>query len=612
MSNSFSSATLAAAITLAMASSYQLSYAEEQAVVLDPLVVTASKSLQKQSEVPARVTVISQAEITKNPILNLSDLLKTDASIYVKQSGGIGQITEISLRGSNPSHVLVLKNGARLNNQNNLSPLYAQFIDSSDVSQIEVLKGPASVQYGSDAIAGVVNLIANPPAKTALQVTGVYGENNTYKTQILSSFVDDSGFYAQLGGQRLESDGTTILDTQDKSEKAAFDQKGYSAKVGYAKADWLNANIEISHNEGSNLFTYDYVSSDSYRNFENQIINANLSYFIKPTLLLSARYSNSQDKQDVIDYASEYNTENNEADLNLKWDFTAHQNLLFGVNYLSAEYQSNTISQGKQEVDSIGYYLQHQYQNQGFSTQTGVRIEDNERFGSHTVGQVAARYQLFPATSVYANIGTAFRAPSLNELYSQWGGNANLKPEESRSYEVGIDQKIGQHLAASFSAYHTEVKHLISYTAGAYSNIDKAKMNGAELGFKWQKQALYAAAQYAYVKTENETTGLEIAYRPRHTGTLTLGYDDGEYGVSAALIARSDANAENSPNSTKVAGYSSIDLNAFWNVNANLKLFTNIQNIGDVRYKEVYNTYPTTSWYLNGGRQASVGLTVRY
>lgn len=623
MFKNFPVAPLVGAIVIACASTTTLAEQSnsQDIVKLDPIVVTASKIATKIGVVPARVTVISKDEIQKNPALNLSEIAQKDPSIYVKQSGGIGQPAELSLRGSAQTHTLVLKDGARLNNQNNFSPLWTGFLDTTNIDQIEIVKGPASVQYGSDAIGGVINMISAIPIQSNVVITGIYGENDTYKAIVNASLVDDSGFYAQVGGQRLESDGTTVLNTQEKSQKAPYDQKGYSAKLGYHQAQQVDASVEIEHNEGTSIFTNDYIFSNSPREFENQAINAKLAYYISPALKLSTRYSNTQDQQNVPAYASYYNTENNEADANLQWNFTASQNVLFGVNYLGAEYESNTITASTQDIDSIGYYIQHQYNANGISTQLGARVEDNERFGTHTVGQGAIRYHFNPATSIYANIGSAFRAPSLNELYSQWGGNIELEPEESLSYEIGLDHKIAQSVQTGISLYRTEVDNLIDSVCiadcsgfGVYQNqnIDQVTMEGGEVYAKWQGENLYANVDYSYVKSENKETDREIAYRPQHTGTLTLGYDDGVYGLSTSLIARSKANSNKSNDDNQVPGFATIDINVFWNINPNLKLFTNVQNIGDVRYKQVYNSIPFTSWYIDGGRQANVGVTVRY
>ncbi|QNW95311.1 TonB-dependent receptor [Acinetobacter seifertii] len=612
MSKSFQPTRLVGAIAIAMGCSPVI-FAEDTTTTtqLDPIVVTASKSAEKASEVPARISVIDEKTIEQNPLLNVSDIIQRDPSIYVKQSGGLGQISEISLRGTKSVHTLVLKDGARLNSQNELGPLYPAFLDTTDVQQIEILKGPASVQYGSDAIGGVVQLISKKPEKTGAELTGIYGENNTYKTIVNANLVSDQGFYAQLGGQRLESDGTRIFESQPENEKAGYDQKGYHAKVGFFQENLIDASASISENKGTNIFSNDYITNTAQRLFENRVINTKVAYNILPDLIINAHYANVQDKQNVPAYDSYYNTENNESDLNLKWKFTPHQNILVGATYNDANYKSNTILNSDKSVNSTGYYLQHQLKNDLFDTQVGVRLEDNQRFGTHTVGQGAIRYHFLPNASVYANIGSAFRAPTLNELYSQWGGNENLTPEKSTSYEMGMNYDLTSNVSTNFSVYHTKIKDLITYNAGTNTNIAKANFTGGEAGIKWHQDDLFLSTEYAYVKTENEKDNTEIAYRPRQTLTVSTGLENAVYGISASLIARAKSYAD-SANSMRVPGYATVDLNAYWNVIPNVKLFTNIQNVGDVQYREVLNTYPSNDWYVNTGRQASVGVTFRY
>ena len=627
MSNLCQPTALVGAIAIAMGFSTSVSAQDNTNIVnasLETLVVTASRSEEKIENVPARISVIDEKTIEQNPLLNISDVIQRDPSIYIKQSGGLGQISEISLRGAKSVHTLVLKDGARLNSQNELAPLYPAFLDTTDVQQVEILKGPASVQYGSDAIGGVVQLISKKPEKTGADLTGIYGENNTYKTIANANLVTDQGFYAKIGGQRLESDGTRILESQPKNEKASYDQKGYHAKVGFYQENTIDASASISENKGTNIFTNNYISNTAQRQFENRVINAKLAYNILPDLIVNARYSNAQDKQNVPSYGSRYDTENNESDLNLKWKFTPNQNILVGATYTDANYQTNTILKGDQSVDSMGYYLQHQFKNEQFDTQFGVRLEDNERFGNHTVGQAAVRYHFLTNASVYANIGSAFRAPTLNEMYSQWGGNIDLKPEESTSYEVGADYQLNQNLLANVSLYQNEVKNLISSqciatcdgdwvtTFPVYQNlnVNKATFKGGELGLKWQQDDYFISTQYAYVKTENKETGLEIAYRPKNTVTLTTGLENSIYGINISAIARSKSNASNTANPIQVPGYATMDFNAFWNINPNVKVFTNIQNLWYNQYHQVSRS--ATDWYINGGRLASAGVTFRY
>lgn len=623
MSTLFQPTALVGAIALAMGFSTSVSAQDSSNVVnasLDTLIVTATRSEEKIGDVPARINVINQNSIERNPILNLSDEVQKDPSVFMKQFGGIGQTTEISIRGTKSNHTLVLKDGARLNSQNHFNALFPTFIDTSDLKQIEILKGPASVQYGTDAIGGVVQMITTTPTQNSGFITGIYAENKTYKTIIGSDLVQD-GFYAQIRGQRLETDGTKILDYQNKSQKASYDQKGYSAKVGYDNKDNIKANIAISQNEGTNQF-YDWATSQNKakRFFENRLINVNTEFDLQDNLTLSARLSNFIDNQYVLDSEpGHFDTENKEGDLNLRWSLTPQQSILLGSTYLKSNFESKSIKNEKQDIDSVGYYLQHQHKSEKLNTQVGIRTEDNELFGTHTVGQGAIRYQILPTTSIYANIGSAFKTPSLTELYYfvegsyPTYGNPNLKPEESISYEIGVDQRIGQNLNAFLSAYHTEIKNLISYKYSSpnstYINIDKAEINGGELGLKWKKDDLFLNTEYAYVDSKDKKTDLIVAYKPKQTLTLTTGLENSIYGISASIIARSDIYADNA-NKVKAPGYATVDLNMYWNINPNIKVFSNIENMGDVEYRTADNF--GDGWYVNGGRQASVGVTFRY
>ena len=608
MPNLFQPTALVGAIAIAMGFSATASAQDSINASLDTLVVTATRSAEKIKDVPARISVISKSEIAKNPALNLNDLVKQDAALNVVQTGGLGQTTSIFTRGTSSNHTLVLKDGAALiegiNGKNN-----TELLDLSDIGQIEILKGPASVQYGSDAIGGVIQLLTDTPEKNSAFITGLYGENNTYKALVGLDLAQD-GFFAQIRGQRLESDGTEILNTQN-NDQASYDQKGYSAKIGY-KQDNFKTNVSISENEGINHYLdYSTGTNTAKRDFKNQLINWNGLYQFTDALTLNARYSNYQDEATYIEtYSYAYDSERNEGDINLNWKFTPKQNILFGVSTQDTDVTYDYLS-GKKNLGSTGYYLQHQYNNAGIHTQAGIRLEDDDQFGQHTVGQIAGRLQIAPLTSIYANIGSAFKAPTAYQLYAGFYGNQDLKPEESISYEIGLDQQLNYGLSANASVYYTKVKNLIGSNASwQYVNIVDANMTGGELGLNWKKDQLFTSAEYAYVKTEDESTGFELVRRPRQTFTFTAGYDDGTYGVNTALVARSHAKAQASQNSVKIPGYATIDLNAFWNVNPNIKLFTNIQNIGDVKYKAVYSS--TDTWYINGGRLATAGVTFRY
>ncbi len=626
MSTHLKPAHLAGAIAIAMglsSAAFAQTVSTNKTASLDTIVVTATRTEQKISDVPARINIIEPKILEQSPIASLPQLLQTDASINMVQSGGYGQAASIFLRGTNSNHTLLLRDGVRLNS-NTSGAASLPFIDTTDIKQIEVLKGPASVLYGADAIGGVVQLISKTPEKTSAFVTGEIGENKTYKS-VIGADLAENGFYAQLRGQRLETDGTPVTDAKN-SKKASFDQKGYSAKIGVEQENYA-ASVDYSENEGYS--DYDNYGNLVSQDFKNEAINLKARANILENLAVHARLSQYKDdlnQNNSPDYV--YST-TQEAELYTKWQFTPAQNILLGSTY--KDIKGNVFSKGQgyewegvfypgvdvlydEKVNSTGYFIQHQYQGNGLDTQVGIRLEDNDKFGTHTVGQGAIRYQILPLTSVYANIGSAFRAPTTNDLYATpWGANPNLKPEESFSYEIGVDQKLNHNINLGLSIYRNQVDNLISSKAGKLENIKKATFTGGEASFKWQQNELFLSTTYAYVQAKDDETKRDLTRRPRQSLTLTTGWDDGEYGVSASVVAKSDskdfADTTNAPQ-TITPGYVSTNVNIYWQPTPMIKIFTNLENIGDVNYKTAYNGGGV--YYVNGGRLASAGVTFRY
>lgn len=620
MSTLFQPTALVGAIALAMGFSTSVFAAEsqDQRVVnaaLDTLVVTATRSEEKIGNVPARISIIEPHILEQSPIAELPHLLMSDASIDMLQYGGYGQTASIYMRGTNDTHTLVLRDGVRLNTGSAGSASLA-FIDTTDIKQIEVLKGPASVLYGTDAIGGVVQLVSKTPEKTGAFVTGEIGEHNTYKS-VIGADLAENGIYAQIRGQRLESDGTQVTDFKDAQVNAgAYDQKGFSAKFGVEKQQYA-ASVDYSENQGNSTYVDGIYDNDwnviglenISQDFKNEIINLKGRINLSDNFALHARLSQFKDELEQNDsHDAIYNT-TKEAELYSKWQFSSTQNLLAGIatkNIKSDVFSVSSfgIVDYDKTVESTGYFVQHQYQSEKLHTQLGVRVEDHETFGTHTVGQAAARYQILPATSIYTNIGTAFRAPTNNDLYAlSWGGNPELKPEESVSYEIGLDQQLTDHLTMGLSAYRNEVDDLITYEGRLY-NVKKATFTGGEFNLDWAKDELFTNLSYAYVQPKDKETDQDLPRRLRQSLTLTSGLQNEVYGISASLSAKSR------PKNSTISGYATVDVNAFWNVNPNVKLFTNIQNIGDGEYKTT--SYGSGYYYVNGGRLASAGVTFRY
>lgn len=609
MSISFQPTRLVGAIAIAMGFSSTTVFADDStdATQLDPIVVTASKSEEKASEVPARITIIQPQILEQSPIASLPDLLMTEAAINMVQSGGYGQSASIFLRGAESDQTLILRDGVRLNS-NSSGAAALPFIDTTDIKQIEILKGPASVLYGTDAIGGVVQLVTRVPTKSSVFTTNEVGENKTYKS-LVGADIAENGFYAQIRGQRLETDGTPVKETVD-APNASFDQKGFSTKFGVEKENFA-ASIDYSKNKGNSA--YDNSGNLTNQDFQNEVINLKGKFNFTDQIELNTRLSQFKDdtEQKDANYLGTYDfvhSKTQEAEIYNKWNFTNNQNLMIGITHRKNE--GDVVSFGspyKEDVNSTGYFIQHQYNQSGLNTQVGVRLEDNEKFGTHTVAQGAIRYQLLPLTSVYANIGSAFKAPTLNDLYG-FGGNQDLKPEESLSYEIGFDQQLAYNIRTGLSLYTTKVDNLINYGISQMENVDKAKFEGAEAYIKWQGENLYTNLGFNYVRSKDENTGEDLSRRPRQNISLTTGWQDEKYALSATVVANSKYD-NTAYDTVSVPGHLRIDMHGQYTINEHLQVFSNIQNIGDVKYRTAYSS---GSYYINGGRLASVGVTLKY
>lgn len=579
-------------------------------------VVTASRAAEAINIVPGSISVITNDQLHQSAVNELPNLLRQEAALSVVELGGYGQQTSIFTRGTNSNQTLFLLDGMRLNPATS-SIANVQFLDTSDISQIEILKGPASVQYGSDAIGGVIQLVSAKPTKQNLFTTVEGGNNGLYKALIGADFVQNDA-YVQLRGQTLSTDGskTTTIAQQD----AGYDQAGYSVKGGVDN-DQYAVSLEARGNQGTSEYvSYDYASPVS-QDFNNRLLSLAGRYTFAPNLNVNVRLSQFVDNIDQNDSTDFAHSDHKELDTNVRWGLATHQTLLAGLTtrQTAANYV-NGFDHYDKTLYTTGYYAQHQYQDSVFSTQAGVRLEDNRQFGTHTTGQLAGRMQVLAGTSFYANIGTAFHAPDANELYSTYGGNPDLQPEESVSYEMGVNQNLLSGLDGNLAVYRTEVKNLITYdSAFNLENIDKARLTGAEAGLKWKlPTGWFTGVNYAYVQPIaegiNGTKDSELLRRPRQSFTASAGLQQPAYGFSAELTTKSQAKDYNA--NYPIKGYAVGNLHGYWQALPNVRVVANIENFTDRKYPVALagdgNFGSTLSYYLAARRQASLGVTVNY
>jgi vitamin B12 transporter len=239
-------------LTLSILSVFHTAHADVPAEVdnqLPIITVTASRIAEAINIVPASISVITQQQINQSVVRDLPSLLSQDASLNVTQAGGLGKQSSIFTRGTNSNHTLVLLDGVSLNTAD-FGAAQIENIDLSDIKQIEVLKGPAGVQYGAQALGGVVQLISAKPTKQRFFGTVEAGNHDLFKEVVGADLVHDDA-YLQLRGQKLDTNGEKILQKSDG--KSGYDNKGYSAKFGIEKED-AGVSVQYRANQGTNEY----------------------------------------------------------------------------------------------------------------------------------------------------------------------------------------------------------------------------------------------------------------------------------------------------------------------------------------------------------------------
>ena len=586
----------------------------------DPIVVTATRQGQSTTQVPARLEVINARQLSASALTDLPHVLQQHSALNVVQSGGFGQQTSIFTRGTNSNHTLVLRDNMRLNTAST-GAANLQFLDASDLAQVEVLKGPASVLYGSDAIGGVVQLTSQTPKQTGAFITTQVGERNSYKT-ILGGDLLHQQLYGQIRAQRLSSNGSNVTDRVGHSiEPAGYSQGGVSGKLGIKQSNYgIVADYWLNQGDSE----YDAYRQGALKQQQFWQQGANIATYIQldPSWRLDSRVAQFKDDLDQRNSSDFVHNTTEQLESYISWQPLVQHKLLFGATYqhLRGDLSSYGTHYDK-TINSTGYFIQHQFENQRFNTQLGVRLEDNQQFGAHTVGQAAVRYHISPYTSLYTNIGSAFKAPTFNDLYG-FGGNADLQPETAFAYEIGFDRQMGSNGRIGVSGFRNQLDNLISSTCVATCdgdwvktfpvyqnrNIKKSHIQGAEIYAKWQAQPWLTQLSYQYVKAVDESTGYDLPRRPRHNVSASIGLDTGQYGTTLSIAAKSKSQVDVSNQSTP--GYASLDVNSYWQLNPHARLFASIENIANTRYKTA--SYDRGLYYVNGGRLASLGLTLRY
>ena len=592
--------------------------AAQSATDLDGVVVTATRTAIDVDTALAPVEVIDRAEIERSQARSLPDLLRGRAGVSMSNQGGAGKLTTLFLRGSESDHVVVLVDGIRIGSATS-GLVSLQNLPLALVERVEIVRGPRSSLYGSEAIGGVIQIFTRRDGDAGYAPRAHVGGGSHGAHEYGVGFGgrgERAWFGADYEFRRTEGFNACDVATPSPFDGGCFISAPQPDLDGYIQnALALRAGIDLNEawqlsgvalrSEGENDFDGDFTNrSETVQQVVGGSVRWRPSDAIQLKLTAGRNVDASEQFMDGV-ALGHFDTDRDSATLQGDFGFGEQQLLSTGVDWLRDRVAGST-TYDESERSNRAAFAQYQGRFGAQSLQASVRRDDNEQFGGHTTGSAAWGLDFADGWRLSAGYGTAFKAPTFNELYYPFFGNAELRPEESETAELGLGWN-GERLDVRLDAFQTTVDDLIAFDAaiGLPDNIERARMRGAELGFDADIARWQLAGSISWLDTESLTgfhAGNELPRRARHGARFELDRAFGEFRVGITGVVEG-ARFDDVANTRRLPGYATLDLRAEYALSDALTVQGRLANVFD-------RDYETVSFYNQPGREWFV--TLRY
>ncbi len=575
-------------------------HAEE--ISQDAVLVTATRTAQTTDETLAAVTVITRSDIERSQAKTATDLLSGLAGVETSTSGGYGKATSIYLRGTNSDHVLVLIDGVRVGSAT-LGSFTWEYLPVEQIERIEIVRGPRSSLYGADAIGGVIQIFTRKgePGFRAGATAG-YGTYHSQEYTANASGADKTTHYSVAAAQ-FKTDGINArtLTTGNEPDNDGYNNKSFSTRVGHRFASGADLEAHLMHAQGHNMYDGSFQNENK---FIQNAIGADLGF--APTSVWNVKLGVGSSRDESTDFlngtfASKYFTTRRVQSWQNDLTLAAKQLLTLGIDR-QTDFVDSSTAFNINSRDNSGYFVQHQAGFGKHDLLLGLRRDDNQSFGSHNTGNLAWGYALNEERLRFvSSYGKAFKAPTFNQLYDPFVGNANLQPEESESLELGLRGKEGWG-KWDVRAYQTNIDHLIIFQPPSYQaiNIDRARIRGLETEITAQTDKNRASLNLTLLDPRDVSTDHLLPRRTKYTLKLDDELRLGAWSVGAAWLYHS-YRYDDPQNTVRMGGYGLFNLRAQYDVSKNWLVRARLDNVFD-------KPYQTANTYNSLGRNIFVSL----
>jgi vitamin B12 transporter len=594
----------------------------------DEIVVTANGFGQPRTEVGQAITVIDHDALALSQAASISEILRTVPSVSIAQRGGIGSQTSAFIRGGDSSQTLVLIDGVRINDPSSPNAAFDfGALLTGNVEKIEVLRGPNSVIWGSQAIGGVVNIhTLEPTAALAVNARAEYGYRNSGEVQ--ANVAGTSGALSgSIGAGYYRTDGISALAAG--TERDGYKNFSANGKLKIKLAPDTSLDLRGYYNSGTVAFDDPFgATPDTFPTTRNKQF---VGYVGLNATLIGGRLHNrvSYARTDLSRIGSEPNVPFSFNVNNLRgtidrfeyhgsFDIAKAATFVFGIEHERSFARTFFPAGGGAVPDQATSNVTSGFGQiilrpvRGLTLTGGVRHDAYSQYGGQTT--FGGNFAYTPnggKTVIRGTYAEGFRAPTLTEALLPFGNTA-LKPETARSFDVGLEQSfLDGKIAASATYYRRTSQDLITFSFLTFQseNIARARAEGLELGLALRPvQGLSVNANYSLVNAQSRTAptiGNRLALRPKHNAHASIDWKT-PWGITLGgdVALRGDS-FDDLGNTTRLDGYALVALRASYAVASGLEVFGRIENLFDVKYENVatYGTY---------GRNAHIGVRAKF
>jgi len=559
-------------------------------------VVTAARVPQQLGASLQSVTVITAQDILDAGQSTLLGVLQRLGGVEIASNGGAGQTSAVFIRGANSAHTLVLVDGLRIGSATSGTTAFEN-IPLDQIDRIEIVAGPLSALYGSDAIGGVIQIFTKSSrGGPGYSLTAGYGTYNT--STVNGSYRQRNGDFdvgltaGYASSDQFSATSPSIPFNQFNPDRDPYRNANVSGRLAWRFAPDAEVGVNAFYSDGTTHFDAGPDTDDVNRQ-KVSAYSAFLQNKFTPAWQSLLRVGRGTD--DIVTtglFPGTFRTEQDQA----TWQNTFSVDggaLIAGAEYLrqkvtsDVQYSTTSRTIGSAFAGFTGDYGPH-------GVQANVRYDDNSQFGAHTTGSLGYGYRVNEGLRLRASGGTAFHAPTFNDLYFPDFGNPDLEAERSRSFDVGVDwQSAAQKLSATY--FENRISNLIVFDLTTFlpENLDKARIRGGEVTYQATLLETLVRAKMTLQQPENETNGQQLPRRAKSFGSLDISraYGAWKFGVEMVASGARFDSADEDP-ATRMGGYALVNLLATYTLAPGWTAELRWNNVLDKQYElaKGYNT----------------------